>query len=342
MRPIKIILLVLAAGCLYGAYVFASEAYLGHGPAIEPTPITVTSGMNADDVAVLLASKGIIPSAARYRLFGIIERSVTRPKAGDYELRAGTPYVQIARLIALGPARREVQLTLIEGWSVNDEIEYLASEEKIPAADTARLTGSSVNRARFESGLRDAYAFLKDLPTERSLEGYLFPNTYRVWADQLPDSLISKQLDEFKKRFGDAKPTSVSRPLETLDDVIILASIVQDEVRSEADMRLVAGIFLNRLRDGMALQSDATLNYLTGSGRTRSTAKDLSIDSPWNTYKYPGLPVSPIGNPGEAAIRAVLNPETTDYRYFLTDKDGKTYYAKTLEEHVENRRKAGF
>jgi UPF0755 protein len=154
--------------------------------------------------------------------------------------------------------------------------------------------------------------------------------------------LVTKQLEEFARKFGEARVTAKSAPLKTLDQVVTLASIVESEVRSKEDRRIVAGIFLNRLKQGMALQSDATLTYVTGSKRSRSTTKDLQIDSPYNTYKYRGVPPGPIGNPGETALQAVLDPAETSYLYFLTDKEGNVLYARTLDEHAANRQKAGY
>lgn len=334
------VLIVLLVGAWFG-FEWVNEAYWAV-PVGAVKSIEIPQGADGMTVAQILQSAGIIESATRYRLYGRIDDAVGRARAGAYQIRPGTNYREIARVLALGPARDEVQVTIIEGETIDQLVDQLKAEQKIDPVDTVRVTGRSLDRVPFDAALRDTYPFLSSLPRERSLEGYLFPNTYRVWADQLPEGLIAKQLDEFQKRFAAAKPGSQSSPLKSLDEVIILASIVQDEVRSEADMRLVAGLFLNRLRDGMALQSDATLNYLTGSGRARATSRDLSIDSPWNTYKYRGLPPSPIGNPGEAAIKAVLDPEPSEYRYFLTDDAGKTYYGRTLDEHIANRQKAGY
>lgn len=335
-----LVVLLLLVGVWFG-WQWANEAYWAV-PVGAVKAIEIPEGADGAKVAEILEENGIIESATRYRMYGRFDSALNRARPGSYQIRPGTNYREIARQLALGPARTEVQITIIEGETVDALVDQLEDEQQIDPADAVRVIGRSLDRVPFDLALRDTYPFLGSLPRDRSLEGYLFPNTYRVWADQLPEGLIAKQLDEFSKRFSAAKPGPASAPLTDLDDVIILASIVQDEVRSVDDMRLVAGLFLNRLRDGMALQSDATLNYLTGSGRARATSRDLSIDSPWNTYKYRGLPPSPIGNPGEAAIKAVLDPEPSEYRYFLTDEAGKTYYARTLDEHVANRQKAGY
>ncbi len=340
----RILLLVGVVLILSGGFgwFFATEAWFGRATAPMPVVFTIESGRTAREVAADLESADLIPSAWRYRLYGYFDAAAGRPKAGDYQLRAGQSYRDIARTLAIGPARREVEARIVEGWTVDQVASYLESTHGIPVATTTALIGRSVNRMPFDETLRADYPFLRDLPRNRSLEGYLFPDTYRVWGDQLPDGLIRKQLDEFAARFATTTVGPQSAPLKTLDDVVILASIVEAEVREPRDRRLVAGIFLNRLQIGMALQTDASISYITGSGRARSTAADLAIDSPFNTYKYPGLPPAPLNNPGADVIRAVLDPAPSDYLFFLSDAAGNTYYASTLEEHVENRRKAGF
>jgi len=321
---------------------FVSQAWVGGLTSPEPVPFTVAEGESGAVVMQRLASQKIIASTWMYRLYGLIDHSVSRPRAGEYSLRAGSSYHDISRELALGPARREVQVRVIEGRTVDELAQQLKDEQNIPVTATQALIGRDANRKPFDSALRGDYAFLRTLPGNRSLEGYLFPDTYRVWGDQLPEGLIRKQLDEFGARFGQSAITKKSAPITTLDEAVILASIVEAEVRDDADRKIVAGIFLNRLRDGMALQTDATLSYVTGSDRARANASDLNLDSPFNTYKNRGLPPAPINSPGASAIDAVLEPAPTDYRYFLTDAAGKVYYARTLEEHTANRMKAGF
>ncbi len=333
-----IFLLVVA----WFGWMFVSESWMGSTPS--PTPITfrVSTSTAAETVPGALAEAGVISSAWRYRLYGVFDASVRYPKQGDYTLRRGQSYRDIARILALGPARREVEITIVEGRTVDELTLQLKNQENVDPKLTQALIGRSVNRLSFDHKLREDFPFLKDLPRNRSLEGYLFPDTYRVWGDQLPEGLIRKQLQEFGDLFGEAKVSSQSAPLKTLDEAVILASIVEAEVRDQADRRIVAGIFLNRLRDGMALQTDASISYMTGSDRSRSTLADLKIDSPFNTYMYRGLPPAPINSPGKSAIEAVLNPAPTDYLFFLTDKAGKVLYARNLDEHAANRRKAGY
>jgi len=340
--PWRISALIVLVVCAILGWMFVSAAWFGGLTSPEPINFSVKEGESGAQVAADLASSHIIGLAFGYRLYGWLDHSVSRPKPGDYELRPGSSYRDISHELALGPARREVQVRVIEGRNVDELADQLQSEQSIPVTTTQALIGRAANRKPFDPVLRQDYAFLKVLPGNRSLEGYLFPDTYRVWGDQLPEGLVRKQLDEFAARYGQSAITKKSAPLQTLDDAVILASIVEAEVRDDADRKIVAGIFLNRLRDGMALQTDATLSYVTGSDRARANANDLNLDSPFNTYKNRGLPPAPINSPGASAMDAVLDPAPTDYRYFLTDAAGKVYYARTLEEHTANRAKAGF
>lgn len=309
------------------------------GPRIN---VTIPQGASLSETADRLHKARLIPSSGEYWIFGLFSLSARHPLGSTYGLRPGTSYRRMAQLLNRGPSRIESETRIIEGWTLEEEMEYLDSQKQVRPSEFAQIAGRSQNRVAFDPALREAFPFLQSLPDDRSLEGYLFPETYRVWEDLLPDGLIRKQLGEFQKRFVGVTVTTASAPLKTLDEVVTLASIVEKEVSGEKDRKIVAGIFLRRLREGMPLQSDATLNYLTRAGRTRPTADDLAIESAFNSYKNKGLPPSPICNPGESAIRAVLQPTASKYRYFLTDLQGDVLYASTFEGHKRNRLRAGY
>jgi UPF0755 protein len=236
------------------------------------------------------------------------------------------------------PPREEVTVTIPEGKTMIEEEESLASFGV--ASDTLlAITGNPFTSQPFDAHFRNEFPFLDVLSPTSTLEGYLFPETYRVWKDELPRSLVQKQLEEFDQH-ARTMMEEIEKQGRSLHEIVTLASIVEKEVATDKDRPIVAGIFMNRLRIGMALQSDATVQYVTRSGRDRSTSDDLALDSPYNTYRVTGLPPAPIGNPGAAALQAALHPTKTPYFYFLTDSTGKVYYAKTLEEHGLNRVKA--
>ncbi len=254
----------------------------------------------------------------------------------------------------------EIQVTLIEGLTTD---EMYASLTKQGLGTTEAYKKSEQSIAEKE------YAFLASKPNAQNFQGYLFPDTYRFSADATETEVIAALLDTFGKRFAKAAqdvivdmrgryqlPGYTALQLEegtvsglTVHQLVTLASIVEKETgagqgASSAELleerRTVAGIFLNRLSIGMALQSDATVGYITKSGRASASAADLETDSPYNTYKYRGLPPGPIANVSYSSLYAVLHPKETDYLYFLhSQSTGDVYYAKTFEEHTRNKAK---
>lgn len=304
--------------------------------------VTVAPGNKAGVVAETLVASGLVDHAWRYRVFSWMSSSARHPRAGTYLIRPHTSWSELAKTIALGVPRNEVEVKIIEGKTVGDITEQLTGDFGVSIDEVKRAIGAQADAAAFDGAWRDEFTFLRALPRGRSLEGYLFPDTYRVWKDQLPEGLVRKQLQEFEAKFGTSKPTQKSAPLRTLDEVIILASVVEKEVRAPEDRRRVAGIFLERLRIGMALQSDATLTYITGSNRNRLTPEERAHRSAYNSYEHPGLPPSPISNPSASSIEAVLDSVRSGDLYFLTDRAGKVFYAKTYEQHLMNKQKAGY
>ncbi len=173
-------------------------------------------------------------------------------------------------------------------------------------------------------------------------EGYLFPDTYLIPHDATIDQIITTMRNNFDKKYGEAS----QNPTSTLSqsDGIILASIVEREGRSRDDMKMIASVLENRLKISMALQADATIQYVVGSTINwwpTPTAQHLAINSPYNTYKNPGLPPTPISNPGLDALTAVFHPATTNYFYYISDSKGTLHFARTLDEQNANIRKFG-
>lgn len=318
---------------------FIPRAFLSVGNSDLPSPrFVIGANWDAARVARALEDLGEIDSAFGYRLYALFDQTANHPRAGTYSFLIGQSYRSLARQFALGPADDEVTIRIIEGWNLRD-IAHLLESYGVSVSTTLAEVGDQISGRSSAVSWLEKFPFLArraDIPT---LEGYLFPDTYRVWKKQLPQGLIEKQLSAFGK-LAPRVMQEAEKQHRNLHDVVILASIVEKEVARSEDRKIVAGIFMNRLRAGMPLQSDATLEYVTGSGRARASSRDLQLDSPFNTYRYRGLPPEPISNPGADAIEAALFPAKTDNYYFLTDAAGKTYFAKTLEEHVRNRKKA--
>ena len=280
----------------------------------------------------------------RYRIFGSL-----------FLLSAILLALVGAKLLADREARREqianqkaaqVSWRAIEGWTIADI-----------AADLEKR--GLVTEKDFNLGLKSvlfSYDFLgelKDLTFKpSSLEGYLFPDTYFIAAKPTAKSIIQKMLDNLEGKITTQMRVDIAKQDRSIFDVLILASIIEKEVGRntttisaldlqalQEERETVAGIFMNRLRIGMALQSDATIGYITKKNNPQASSADLLIDSAYNTYKYRGLPPGPISNPSLSAIKASIYYKKTDYLYFLTKKDGTAVYAKTLEEHNLNKRK---
>lgn len=256
----------------------------------------------------------------------------TRLKSGEYELTQDSmSRVELIQVLLAGPDKKRTQtLTFIEGWRNEDYVSYL-EEQDIRLNKEVEKTKVSDVRAKYE--------FLSDAPNGSDLQGFLYPDTYEFYTDATEEEILYKLLDTFGQKITKEMRDDIKKSGRNLYDVIILASIIEKEVRTLESKRNVSGIFYNRLDINMALQSDATVNYITQSGRDRSTLEDLKIDSPYNTYKYRGLPPGPIANPGYDSIYAAIYPYETDYVYFLTTQEGDIYYAKTFEQHVRNKNK---
>jgi UPF0755 protein len=337
MRKIILLLgiLLLAAG-IFTAWFFP-VAYVG-APAEFTIKISIQENSSVDDIALLLNQKGIITSVYGYQFFSLLDESARRAIPGEYDLAPGASYKQIARQISLGPKRNEITLQFIEGQTLDDWQSKLILSG-VSATSVSDLVGDARTGKSFAKGLEEQFDFLKSLPQGASLEGYLFPNTYRVWKDQLPLGVALKQLSEFDLQTRGFAEAAVSDG-RTLHEVVTLASIVEKEGRNHEERRNIARIFLNRLKIGMRLQSDATVNYVTGANNPRPTLSDLETISPYNTYKNEGLPPGPICNPGKDALDAALNPADNNYYFYLHDEEGNIYYAKNAEEHKLNRWKA--
>ncbi|MBC7981504.1 endolytic transglycosylase MltG, partial [Candidatus Parcubacteria bacterium] len=167
----------------------------------------------------------------------------------------------------------------------------------------------------------------------KSKEGYLFPETYNYAPWVTLEDILKKIDAEFLKRTA-----TYNLNADDLKRILTIASILEKEVPHPEDMKIVSGIIQNRLSKNMPLQMDSTLGYFTGKASLELTTGDLQLDSPYNTYKVKGLPSGPIGNPGDVAIDAAINPNINEYIFFLSDSQGVNHYAKTYAEHLRNRK----
>jgi UPF0755 protein len=182
------------------------------------------------------------------------------------------------------------------------------------------------------------YDFLEGKPSNVDLEGFLYPDTYIFEKNITPDGVVQKMLNNFDKRLTSEIRLKAEKSEMSIYEIITLASIVEREVAKPDDRKLVASVFLNRLEIKMALESCATIQYITGENKKQFTYAETRISSPYNTYTNRGLPPGPIGSPSIDSIVAVLEPQESDYLYFLS-ADGTTYFSKTFGEHEAKKAK---
>ena len=257
-----------------------------------------------------------------FRLSGV---GILRP--GNYNISPRLSAWQIASVIKES-STNDRRITIPEG--------YTAAQ----IADTLTERGV-VNQSEFVVATKrytdPSLAILAERPaTYTSLEGYLFPDTYNFIQGSPASVVVSMMVGNLERRL-ESLDTYRTNTTHSVHELLTIASLVEREARIEADRKLIAGVILNRLAIGMRLDIDATVRYITNNWTKPLTVTELNINSPYNTRKVAGLPPGPICNPGLAAIAAVLSPTESDYLYYLTDRDGVTHYAKTLDEHNANK-----
>ena len=293
---------------------FANYLYLPPNRFPTGTIITIEPGETAISIARKFKESGVVRS--KILLNNIVvylggERGIV---SGEYVFSDKLNVLEIAKRITngkFGILPRKV--TIPEGLSSYEIAEILATKV------------NSFNKEEF-------------LNLAVPKEGYLFPDTYYFLSNVKAVDIFSRLRSTFNSKIStlDEEINDFHQPL---DKVIIMASILEEEARLTETRQIVAGILWKRLKNDMPLQVDGTFKYINGKGSADLTVDDLNIDSPYNTYKYKGLPPTPVSNPGLDAIKSAITPIETDYVYFLTDNDGNMRYAKTLEEHVVNKRK---
>ncbi len=270
--------------------------------------LSIPKNNTTKDIALLLKERNFILDPTGFSLIVRFKGDEKKLKSGDYYLNNTHSIFAIINMLKKGVLPEEIKVTIPEGSTVKDIAEKLY-EKKV---------------------IKDKNLFIRDA---KQYEGYLFPDTYMFTNNMKYADII----DEMKTRFKEILPKDIQKKAKeknlTLREVIILASIVEKEALFDQDRPLVASVFLNRLKTGMKLEADSTIAYLLPEHKQWLSKKDITIDSPYNTYKHKGLPPGPICNPGLKSILAVLNAPHTDYYYFITTPQGKGIFEKTLEEH---------
>lgn len=296
----------------------------------------VTLGQGAKEIARNLQEQGFIANDKFFLIYLWQIGGHGKLQAGSYSLNASQTIKEIADKMIKGEAiKDEIQVTIPEGFRLLEVENQLVSKGLILRDDLLNYNYDSTK-------VIGMYDFLRIDCKGRycGLEGYLFPDTYNFSTEKLPldrDDVVIKFLDNFDKKTKDLKIDAKKRNVD-FNDIVIMASILEKEVRTPEDMKTVAGILWKRIAIGMPLQVDAAIAYITGKKTGEITYDDLKIDDRLNTYLYKGLPLVPISNPGIVALDAALNPTKSDFLYYLSKPSGETVFSKTLEEHNQAKR----
>ena len=345
LRPILIGLasLLIVFGVISAAYQWVDARFLSPVDPEDHTEIafSVQSGNSLSRVSKNLESQGLIKSHTFFKYYCDFAGLGQKIQSGDYLIQKSMNLFEIASLLTTGDGNPiTTDITVIPGTTV----ETIAASLKEKGVFNDQTAAEFLSICRTAQGVEDYYFIADEMKLasvssrKYLLEGYLAPNTYEIYTDATPLSIVKKLLSQTDKVFTADWQARAEEMDMTMDDALILASMIEKEAK-KADFAKVSAVFHNRLSSGMKLQSDPTIHYITGERRMSLRQSDLAVDSPYNTYNVKGLPAGPICNPSPEAINAALYPDESyvaeTYLYFCS-KDpatGELHFSRTLEEH---------
>ena len=299
-----------------------------------PVQVEIPDGAGTREIAEILAEKGVIDNAAMFRLRARTGEIDGKLRSGTYDLATGMPYDAVVEKLLAGPPIPYVTVTIPEGYRLDQIAARYEEVVGIPAADFLALAQEQAQS--FAGG----HPYLANVETG-SLEGYLFPKTYRIVEGSSATDVIEVMLDQFDLEMREVDLSMATEKGLTLHEVVTIASMVEREAKIADERPLVSSVIHNRIDKGMRLEIDATIEYVLKANRPRLLNKDLEIDSPYNTYMYGGLPPGPIASPGLAALQAAADPADTDFIYYvLTSADGSHTFATNYQDFLRAKEKS--
>lgn len=287
--------------------------------------ITIKKGASTIQIADQLEEEGVIPDATRLLVSMRILGLSRKLQAGSYVFRDRLSNYSLIQMLHRGKVEL-TRITFPEGMTIQNMAALIDSALGIPSVD-------------FIDKTRDP-EFIRSLGLEaESLEGYLFPDTYFLPQFTTAEELIRILVAQFNAEYTDSLILRTEQTGQTVHDVLTLASIVEGEAILDEERPTIASLYINRLRIGMPLQADPTIQFIIHNGPRRLLKEDLDIDSPYNTYRNRGLPPGPVNNPGLASILAVLYPDTTHYLYMVANGDGSHTFSTNIEQHIQAKKR---
>lgn len=321
--------LITALVLMIGYFGYLSLLQPISGSAADKT-VVIPKGASSKQIGDIMYREGLIRNGMVFRLYLKSQGLDGKLQAGEYVLGTGMSTQDIVKRLAKGESA-EFSFTIPEGYTTKQIADKL---EQSGLADKEKFMDMAAH-GEFN------YDFIKGLPEGPArLEGYLYPDTYKIASHTTEKQIIEMMLDRFNKEISPEFRQKAAKQGLSLHQAVILASVVEREAQKDEERPKVAAVFLNRLKKGWKLESCATIQYALGVNKPRLLAQDLKIQSPYNTYLQKGLPTGPIASPGKPSLQAVVNPAAVDYMFFVVYEDGKHVFSRTLEEH--NRARAAY
>ncbi|MBN8191060.1 endolytic transglycosylase MltG [Bacillus sp. NTK074B] len=335
-------LVIVIGGTAIGGYLYVNSALKPVDPDnTNPVKVDIPIGSGVTSIGSILEDKGIVKNSTVFKYY-VKFNNEAGFQAGSYDLTPSMTLNEIVNSLKTGKVMRkaEFKITIPEGLQLDQISEIIA--EKSPY--TKEEIEKKLNDKKWLEQLKEEYPELitdeilnKDI--KRPLEGYLYPATYPFYEKKPSlDTILKKmiaQTNEVLAQYQEAMAANDYTPHELLT----LSSLIEEEATEKADRGKISSVFYNRIEEGMPLQTDPTVLYALGKHKDKTVYKDLEVKSPYNTYQVKGLPPGPIANAGVSSIEAALQPEDTEYYYFLAASNGSVYYSETLDEHNEKKAK---
>lgn len=314
ITTVSIVFSVIVFGC---AGIFCVYLYQPYG--VLPQEIHIPKGTPTPSIIQTLVEKNVISNPTFFKIYLTLARKLKKIRAGDYVFPTTNTPLEVASMLQTGDFKR-YRITLIEGWNLKQMATYL---QDIQFANAEKFLNLCFDPE-----------FIRELGFEgKSLEGYLFPDTYEIYFPRDERELIVKFVHRFGEIYSPAWRQRTQEMGWSLKDIVTLASIVEKETGVPEERPLVASVFHNRLQRKMPLEADPTVIYGLPSFSGNLTRRDLETPTAYNTYTLPGLPSGPIANPGKASLEAVLYPAKSDYLFFVSKNDGSHHFSTNMRDH---------
>jgi len=332
------VFILFLVGYVFGQFYFTNPAKKSIISQLE-----IKSGENLEEISAELKKQNLLSNQFLFKVYLKYKNLDTKVQVGNFEISQGLSIKKLVDVLT-DPNALTIKLTFIEGWTIRDYQNYLDKQgiTKLGVNEFYQLVGYpnrsckiNVTPTEFDNKI-SKIDLIVGKPECLSLEGYLFPDTYIFKKNVKAEEIMKAMLANTDKKITAELRAEIKKQNKTLFEILNIASLLEAEANTLVDRRLIADIISRRLALGMKLQFDSTVNYVLNTKKPAISFNDQNVNSEYNTYKFGGLPLGPINNPGLDSILAAVYPQKNDYLYFLTGKDGKMYYARTLREHEVN------